>query len=164
MAKRTTTKQAALLPQLREMYVVLGISLTEAADTLGISRTTATAWRVADEAATRQLWDDLRRERMGRNPFDNLRQLEARLDSLIKVQADHLLDKGFDQQLEATMRCIDWLKDKLCDTARVLEMLQIFAGWCTRVYGGDLLKFDVLAEAVARCIDDLREGRFGAQQ
>jgi len=167
MAKRRrgpTKKQKALLPRLRELVVVLGLSMTEACEKAGISRTTGAAWRKADEEATGQDWDQLARERMGRNPFELIRLLNDRLDELIRTQSTKLDDRYFDQMVGMCMDNIERLRARLGDTTRTLEVLRVLSSWAARRYRDDVETFDVVAAAIIECMDDIAEGRYGIDQ
>ena len=167
MAKRRrgpTKKEQALLPQLRDRVVVLGLPMTEACDQIKISRTTGAKWRADDEATTGQDWDDLRRERLGRSPFELITILDERLDGLIRAQADNLDNRYFDQMVGMCLDNIDRLKHRLADTMLTLETLQILSSWAARRYAEQPEKFDTIAEAVMACMDDLRVGRYGVSE
>ena len=163
MARRRgpTKKQLALLPQLRDRVVVLGMSMAEACDQVGISRTTGAAWRRDDEAASGQDWDQLARERMGRNPFDLIRYLEDRLDRLIREQSDNLRDRYFDQMVGLCIDNVERVKARLGDTTRTLEVLRVLSSWAARRYRDDPERFEVLATSIIECMDDLSAGRYG---
>ena len=167
MAKRRrgpTKKQKALLPQLRERVVVLGLSMTEACKQIGISRTTGNEWRQRDEEATGQDWDQLARERMGRNPFELIRLLNDRLDQLIRSQSTKLDDRYFDQMVGMCLDNIERLRARLGDKTRTLEVLRVLSSWAARRYRDEVETFDVVAGAIVECMDDIAEGRYGIDQ
>ena len=163
MARRRgpTKKELALLPQLRDRVVVLGMSMAEACDQVGISRTTGAAWRRDDEAASEQDWDQLARERMGRNPFDLIRILDDRLGELVHGEAANLDNRYFDQMVGMCMDNIERLKARLGDTTRTLEVLRVLSSWAARRYRDDPERFEVLATSIIECMDDLSAGRYG---
>ena len=161
--RRPTKKQQALLQPLKERVVILGESMTEACENVGISRTTGNAWREADEAATGKGWDDEARERMGRNPFQAIRLLEDRVEGLIRAQSANLENRYFDQMVGMAMDNLQRLKDRLGDITRTLESLRVVGAWGARRYRDDPEKFDIFCSAIIDCIDDLQSGRFGVE-
>ena len=163
MAMRVTKKQQTLLPQIRELVVLLGLPMSEACAKVGISRTTGADWRKKDEAATGKHWDDLRRARLGSSPFELIAILEERLDKLIRAKAIDIADRYIDQMIRTCQDNIKTLKERLCDTLITMEALQVFSSWAARRYRSEPEKFDIVGAAIMACVDDLREDRFGLE-
>ena len=137
--------------------------MTEACESVGISRTTGNAWREADEAATGKSWDEQARERMGRNPFELIRLLDDRVDSLIRNQAANLDNRYFDQMLSMAIENAAKVKQRLGDITRTLEVLRVVSSWAARKYRSEPETFDVVSRAIIACMDDLAEGRYGVE-
>ena len=148
-----------LLPTVRQLYAK-GKSYSRIADELGISRNTPLAWRRHDEGHGGRDWDELRTEQLSKSPYGPLEILRNRLQRLIEAEPEHGNAPGFDDQVLKCQKNIDWFEERLGDTRRILDTLEIFAHWCSRNLGD--AELPIAARAIAACIDDLRSGKFGA--
>lgn len=141
MAKRqrTSKKRVALLPQLRERFVVFGDDMAAACDNVGVSRNTGSAWRKIDEAERGKSWDDERAEAAACSEFDLLKLLNLRVRLLIENQAERLDDRYFDQQVETAMRNRDNLAERIGGPVAVARTLEFLTPAATQVLNDDEL-------------------------
>ena len=155
MARR---KRTDLIAEARELYVK-GWSVSRIARHLGITRQSVMNWRAWDLKTHDNDWDLLRKERMSNSPFAPIETLRNRLQRMIESEPERGDDPGYEDQLLKLTKNIDWLETRLGDNKRMLDALELFGHWCAKKLSPKALS--VVAEAVADCIDDLRNDRFG---
>lgn len=150
-------KKDKLLSRARRLYAD-GLSLSEVAEALGVSRSTVSRWK-RDERDRGRDWDEERRQRRMSRPDRVMNALDKRFGRMVaELESEggdeSVLKSRYEERLLKLLKVIDLYRDIQGDPAAALSVMEGFVRFCVRNFPED--KLEPIREAVESYLGHLK--------